>query len=392
MNDQETASDAQRAKQEQSAALQRIHFGPSGAELATLEDARQLSQAIVASNYFPGVAMVPQAMIKIQFGAELGMPPIASILNIHMIDGKPSMSAAMVAARVKQKGYRYVVLEAGNDGVTIEFLERDVDTRAWLSMGTSSFTMEDAKRAGLSGKKNWQGYPRAMLFARAMTQGARMFTPDVFFGAVYDPEELESITVDMPRGADAAVVTEKLKAPRRSSVEVVAAKLSGSVAGEVVAGSSPSNLAPTVTPSALPDAVISAPVSAAVTNGTTAEATAIIKPDLNADLRLPDGAKAPDSSALPAPALSALSPSDPFLAALLELPGLIDTPAALGVSTKLLATVEAAKTCTTDQVFALRMLARSRYNRGRGKAETEGIGGQGIAALQVALDAIGSMA
>jgi hypothetical protein len=37
----------------------------------------------------------------------------------------------------------------------------------------------DAKAAGLAGKDVWKQYPRNMLFARALTNGMRWFTPDL---------------------------------------------------------------------------------------------------------------------------------------------------------------------------------------------------------------------
>ena len=49
--------------------------------------------------------------------------------------------------------------------------------------------MEDATQARLSGD-NWSKYPKNMLFARALTNGAKWYTPDVFGGAIYEPEEL----------------------------------------------------------------------------------------------------------------------------------------------------------------------------------------------------------
>ena len=36
----------------------------------------------------------------------------------------------------------------------------------------------------------YKGFARNMLFARAMSNGARWFTPDVFGGPVYTPDEL----------------------------------------------------------------------------------------------------------------------------------------------------------------------------------------------------------
>jgi len=58
----------------------------------------------------------------------------------------------------------------------------------WNTSGVSSFTIEDAKKAGT---KNLDKFPRNMLFARAMSNGVRWYCPDVMSGSVaYTPEEL----------------------------------------------------------------------------------------------------------------------------------------------------------------------------------------------------------
>ncbi len=62
-------------------------------------------------------------------------------------------------------------------------------------IGTSTFTAEDAKAAGT---KNMDKYPQNMLFARAMSNGVKWYTPDIFKGPVYTPEEMgEVVTEDI---------------------------------------------------------------------------------------------------------------------------------------------------------------------------------------------------
>jgi hypothetical protein len=56
------------------------------------------------------------------------------------------------------------------------------------SIGVSKFTIEDAKKAGT---KNLDKYPANMLFARAMSNGVKWYTPDVFNGPVYTPDEIQ---------------------------------------------------------------------------------------------------------------------------------------------------------------------------------------------------------
>lgn len=56
---------------------------------------------------------------------------------------------------------------------------------------TITFTKDMATRAGLAHKRNWQQYPEAMLWARAVSMLARMLFADVFAAMhVYTPDEL----------------------------------------------------------------------------------------------------------------------------------------------------------------------------------------------------------
>ena len=52
-------------------------------------------------------------------------------------------------------------------------------------------SIEDAKKAGT---KNIDRFPKNMLFARAMSNGVKWYTPDIYESPVYVPEEMESVT------------------------------------------------------------------------------------------------------------------------------------------------------------------------------------------------------
>ena len=51
----------------------------------------------------------------------------------------------------------------------------------------------DAKAAQT---KNMDKYPQNMLFARAMSNGVKWYTPDIFAGPVYTPEEMGDIKTE----------------------------------------------------------------------------------------------------------------------------------------------------------------------------------------------------
>lgn len=155
----------------------------------TSTEVLSIGKAFHDSGMFPDIRSAAQAIVKIQCGNELGIGPFQSMSGIHIISGKPTIGAGVMAAMVKGSGkYDYKVLEANEKVCKLEFYEGKV------SLGTSSFSIEDAKKAGT---KNLDKFPRNMLFARAMSNGVKWYTPDVFAGPVYVPEEMEQVTQDV---------------------------------------------------------------------------------------------------------------------------------------------------------------------------------------------------
>jgi hypothetical protein len=105
--------------------------------------------------------------------------------GIDIIDGRLAPNAGLTAALIKRSGrYNFAVVESSPAGCRLRFTDHGE------VIGEVSFTADDAKRAGLTGKQNWTKWPEDMMFARALTRGARRFCADVFMGSVYTPEEL----------------------------------------------------------------------------------------------------------------------------------------------------------------------------------------------------------
>lgn len=177
----------------------------------TLADTMQIGELLAASGFFQDSRGAAQAVVKVLAGREMGFGPIASMTGIYVINGRVTVSANLMAAAVKRSGrYDYRVLEMTAQRCVIEFRQRVGDR--WEAIGNSEFTAEDAKRAGT---KNMDKFAKNMLFARAMSNGARWFCPDIFGGPVYTPDELgasvdgetgEVIEVAVTRPAPAAPV------------------------------------------------------------------------------------------------------------------------------------------------------------------------------------------
>ena len=165
---------------------------------------------------------------KMMAGASLGIDPVASVMGIDIIQGKVSLSAALVAAAIdSHPRYAIQVLRMDKQCCDIAFYSGDIgpqgspfagswnpERKPWEGLkpginfrGVESFSIEDAKQAGLLGSNNWKKYPRAMLRSRAITEGQKAFAPALGGGVkAYTPEELggEPHEDDLPASAQAA--------------------------------------------------------------------------------------------------------------------------------------------------------------------------------------------
>jgi hypothetical protein len=156
--------------------------------ITSLQDAVNLARVLAASGYFRDVKKVSQAVVKIMAGYELGIGAIAAMRNIIISDkGEIALSSNLCAALIQaSKQYSYVVKRWDHEGCILHFF-RDAQF-----LGESSFTRDDAIKADLAKKATYKLYPRNLYFARAMTNGIKVFCPEVGNGlAVYSPEELD---------------------------------------------------------------------------------------------------------------------------------------------------------------------------------------------------------
>lgn len=159
-------------------------------EKKSISEMMEIGKLFAESGMFVDAKQQSQAFVKILAGSEIGIPAFAAMSGIHIIQGKPTIGAGLIAARVKGSGkYDYKVTEQTEKICSIDFYQgKD-------KIGTSTFTIEDAKKAGT---KNLDKFPKNMLFARAISNGVKWYTPDVFSGPVYVPEEMEQTTIDTP--------------------------------------------------------------------------------------------------------------------------------------------------------------------------------------------------
>lgn len=163
-------------------------LAPSGAfEPSSVDDGLKLAGILVKSGLMPSHVKTPEAAFAIlAAGREMGLSPLQSMRSLYFVEGKVTLSADLIVALAKRhpECEFFRVVEATNESVTCETKRRS--DPAPIKM---TWTIDDAKRAGLLGKKNWACYPKAMLRARVSADLARAVYPDALMG-IFDPEEL----------------------------------------------------------------------------------------------------------------------------------------------------------------------------------------------------------
>ena len=174
----------------------------------TLSTQNQICGSVASINSLETVRKTCEALMQTRHYAKLGQEGIFAIvakarsLNIDPLDalngglycvqGKVEMSSQMMNLLIRQSGHSVTKDPKSDDTVCILHGKRCDNGDLW----TESFSIEEAKRAGIYNEKSpWGKYPRDMLFARALSRLARQLFPDVIKGCYVEGEISQAIQV-----------------------------------------------------------------------------------------------------------------------------------------------------------------------------------------------------
>lgn len=153
----------------------------------TIDEIASLAERLSKSTLLPKSMQgkMPDVLVTIMAGQEMGLSPMASLRSFHVIEGKPVMSSdGMVAVILGSgKAVYFDRVEEGDGFVTYETLRVGSKTPR-----RCTWTRAMAKKADLLAKANWINYERAMLASRAKAELARDVYPDVLAGCYTDDE------------------------------------------------------------------------------------------------------------------------------------------------------------------------------------------------------------
>jgi hypothetical protein len=204
VEDEPVAEDAAREAESRALALreepvvQAPALIPTAAEFAAI---REMAAAVASTQMVPKAyhGKPDDVLAAILTGRELGIPPMQALREISVIEGKPSLSANLLLARLREGGVEILGSESNDELTRIRARRRDTGEVAEVE-----WTLEEARRAGLAEKANWKRYPSDMMFARCVGRLARRLGSDLIGAAMpYSSEEVADW--DAPEEAERAV-------------------------------------------------------------------------------------------------------------------------------------------------------------------------------------------
>jgi hypothetical protein len=154
------------------------------------EEAWRFAKIIADSSLAPkNYANKPgDILVAIQMGMELGLQPMQALANIAVVNGRASVWGDAVVAVCMQHPL-FGGIEETVEGEGQAAVAACVVTRKGMAPVVRTFSMNDAKVAGLLGKQGpWSQYPRRMLQMRARGFAVRDAFPDALRGLVSQDE------------------------------------------------------------------------------------------------------------------------------------------------------------------------------------------------------------
>lgn len=181
-----------------------------------LEEAMRFAEIMSKSSIIPkDFANNPgNILVAVQWGLELGLPPMQAMQSIAVINGRPTLWGDAVIGLVRGSSLcEYVQEESFDDKAICRVKRKGEDEQIRI------FTIDDAKKAGLFGKQGpWTQYPKRMMQMRARSWALRDVFPDVLRGMavaeeVQDTQQEKELNARPKRQSAAEIAQQSIAAP-----------------------------------------------------------------------------------------------------------------------------------------------------------------------------------
>lgn len=153
--------------------------------LVPFKELESMASYIVRSKLF-GAKDESQAMSLMLLAQAEGCHPMTAIQDFDVVQGRPARKTHSILARFQAAGGSVVWEEINGLHACGTFTHKQGGSLR------VEWTIEQAKKAGLTNKDNWRNYPQAMLRARCIAEGVRAVFPGAI-GGMLTVEEAQDL-------------------------------------------------------------------------------------------------------------------------------------------------------------------------------------------------------
>lgn len=166
-------------------------------------DPKRLNQMVAFANEFfkagcfgRDVQNAHQALVKLQAGYEMGLPPIEAMNSLYIVNGKITLWGTAQTKKLREHGWKITYNESKEDQVTVTIKKNDEEY---------SYTATGEQLRKMKGQA-FGFAPKDKLRWHAISRLIRFYVPEVMSaGMYYSKEEME----DAPNYTEASVVEVK---------------------------------------------------------------------------------------------------------------------------------------------------------------------------------------
>lgn len=152
--------------------------------LVDIQNTQKMCQQLLQSPHYKKMG-ADGVFAIVEKARSVGVSPMDALNGgMYFVRGKVEMSASMMNQLIRMHKHSITKDKKSDDTVCILHGKRADNGDTWVE----SFSMEDAKRAGLMNNPTWKMYPKDMLFARALSRLARQLFPDLIKGCYVEGE------------------------------------------------------------------------------------------------------------------------------------------------------------------------------------------------------------
>lgn len=164
-----------------------------------------LSNSTIVPEAYRGSKNVANCLIALEMAARTGASVMMVMQNVHVIQGKPSWSAAFLIGAVNSSGrfspLRYEIEgEPGKDGCRCRAYAFDLKSGDRLDGEWITWEMVKAEGWLAKNGSKWRTMPGQMIRYRAASFWSRVYAPEISLG-MHTQEEAEDIVKEPSAGA-----------------------------------------------------------------------------------------------------------------------------------------------------------------------------------------------